>query len=319
MLDSLGGLIRRVLEEIQYQILRTRHSLSALFNRHPGVTSSKRKPELIVSLTTIPERIKHVHLCLDSLLTQSLKPDRLILWVDENNDPARPSLSRTEFPVSVSRLTERGLEIRWSDDIGPFQKIIPALRAFPDALIATADDDRFYPRHWLRKLYHAYCREPHLIHCHRAHSMRFGPDNHLVPYCEWNLSWKGNREAVEKPSLRVFPTGVGGVLYAPGHLNPEVLNEQVFRELCPRSDDVWLKAMSLLNKTLCKKVPSRYGRFPSIRMPRERELAEYNISQGGNDRQIAAVFRHYGLSADSFGWESPLPGIPRRNPGSKVG
>ena len=45
---------------------------------------------------------------------------------------------------NITRLRRHGLDIRTTEDIGPYKKIIPALLAFPEAIIVTADDDIFY-------------------------------------------------------------------------------------------------------------------------------------------------------------------------------
>lgn len=281
--------LRWVYHEARYRVVELPHRLSAAWSRRIGVTRDKREPELIVSLTTIPERIGKVHLCLDSLLRQSVKPDRLILWLSESDDPDRQRVAKDALPESLTRLQRRGLEIRWCRDIRSFRKIIPTMRTFPDALIVTADDDIFYPRHWLKKLYEAYLREPQYIHCHRAHLIRYDAENQPLPYRQWEFLAQGSRG----PSLDVVPTGVGGILYAPGQLHPEVLNEDVFLELCPKADDVWLKAMSLLNGVPCKKVARKTFYMHEIRIPGNSTLCASNYEEDGNDHQIRAVFDRY--------------------------
>ena len=42
------------------------------------------EPELIVSLTTYSKRIYQVHLVIETLMEQTLKPNRIVLWLDEN-------------------------------------------------------------------------------------------------------------------------------------------------------------------------------------------------------------------------------------------
>jgi hypothetical protein len=175
-------LLGRIYCTLRYYVLETSHSISARFSRHTGVTAIKRNPELIVSLTTIPERIGTIHLCLDSLLKQSLKPDRLILWLSESNDTDRPKIDKETLPASLLRLVARGVEIRWCKDIRSYRKIIPTLLDHPDALIVTADDDIFYSTHWLRTLYDAYQIEPQYLHCHRAHLIRYAQSVEVLPY-----------------------------------------------------------------------------------------------------------------------------------------
>ena len=52
-----------------------------------GVTNNKRDTKLIVSLTTFPGRINSVHKTISTLLTQTLKPDEVILWLAEAQFP----------------------------------------------------------------------------------------------------------------------------------------------------------------------------------------------------------------------------------------
>lgn len=258
-------------------------------SRSPGITQEKRDPQLIVSLTSIPERITKVHLCLTTLLRQSFKPDRLILWLSESNAPDKISMNRDNLPNALKSLAERGLEIRWCQDIGSYRKIIPTLKAHPMDLIVTVDDDIFYPRHWLDTLYRAYKNQPIYIHCHRAHLIKFDNEGKLMPYRKWNLESPG----YQGPSMLLFPTGVGGVLYAPGHLHSEVLNEEAFLKLCPKADDVWLKAMSILNNVECKKVSKMSFSLVPIRITGDRALSSMNFLQGMNDPQIHAVCKRY--------------------------
>ncbi|MGV0961460.1 MAG: hypothetical protein ACOYB1_16670 [Limnohabitans sp.] len=272
------------------------HELKAVLDPTSGVTGQKREQELVVSLTTIPERICKVHLCIESLLRQSLKPDRIVLWLSESAVEGRPTVSLQSLPWKLRRLEKRGLEIRWCRDIRSLRKIVPTLRLYPGALIVTSDDDVFYPRDWLKDLYAAYMSEPQFIHCHRAHLMRYAESGAVLPYVQWNITAPG----LIGPSMKLFPTGVGGVLYAPDHLHSDVFNEEVFLELCPTADDVWLKAMSMLKGTACKKVGPHAIAYPEIRIPNNRVLSHDNINSNGNDVQISRVAQRYHVFNESL-------------------
>jgi len=275
----------------RYRWLEYTHLASVASSTRLGVTTVKRDPELIVSLTTIPERIGTVALCLDSLLRQSIKPDRLVLWLSESNEPGRPLISQTSLPDNLLRLVPRGLEIRWCKDIRSYRKIIPTLHAHPKALIVTADDDIFYPRYWLKALYQAYQAEPQYVHCHRAHLIKYAVAGDAMPYQQWDMLANG----YQGPSFDLFPTGCGGALYAPGHLHPDVLNEDTFVALCPKADDVWLKAMSILANVPCKKVASVTFPLIEVRIPNNRTLCSENFTLNGNDLQIKAVAERYDI------------------------
>jgi hypothetical protein len=257
----------------------------AFFGTRIGVTDIKRNPPLIISLTSIPERYNKLHLCIEALLRQSIKPDHLILWLSDTD---------TKIPNSLQNLTKRGLEIRFCKDIRSFKKIIYTLIEFPSALIVTADDDTFYPSTWLEALFLAYQKEPEFIHCHRAHLITKNSEGTIKRYKEWKFCAEG----IEYPSLLLFPTGEGGVLYAPGMLNKEVTNEKLFTSLCPTQDDVWLKAMSLLNNNYCKKISRQKTSFTQIKGTQKKALWKENTAAGAvkNDDNIKAVFDYFNLN-----------------------
>jgi hypothetical protein len=271
---------------------RCGHAISVSYNKRRGTTSVRRDRELIVSITTIPERIRLVHLCLDCLLRQSIQPDRIVLWLNECDSPGRPVVMPCRLPENLKRLVARGLEIRWCKNIGPYCKIIPTLREFPDAIIVTADDDILYPATWLEELYNTYIEDPSCIPCHRAHLMTRDTSGNVLPYMEWDIE----SPDFAGPSLDLFPTGVGGVLYAPHHLNHEVVNEEVFSSICPKADDVWLKAMSLMNHTRCKRATKHTFRIiNNLRQRGAARLYDFNIVNNGNDAQIQNLAKRYGV------------------------
>jgi hypothetical protein len=291
-------MIRRIYRSIKWRsvalldrLLSGYHSASVRLSNAVGVTEAKRTPELIVSLTTIPERVSRVSLCIDSLLRQSIKPDRIILWLSEQSLSGLPRISKSTLPRDLVKLERRGLEIRWTKDIGSYRKIIPTMVECPGAIIVTADDDIFYPRHWLKLLYQAYEREPQYVHCHRAHLIEYEESGLPRRYRDWRLLAPG----IVGPSLDLVPTGVGGILYAPGHLHDDVLNESVFLRLCPRADDIWLKAMSLKKGVPCKKVAPETFRVVSIRFQQNRTLSSDNLDRDANDPQIMAVAEFCGV------------------------
>jgi hypothetical protein len=212
-----------------------------------------------------------------------VKPDRLVLWLDQKLEPLIPAWLRWQ--------TRRGLEIRLIHDVGPHTKIFYALKAFDGSRIVTADDDAWYPDFWLEELLTAHERAPDCITCHRAHRMVADEHGRFLPYKQWD--WLSPMET--GPSLWLFPTGVSGVLYPANALHPEVGNARVFQQLCPTADDVWLKAMSLLNHTPCQKVAPCSRDWPAVRGSQQRNLSEYNVELGWNDVQLRAVFNHYKL------------------------
>ncbi|MEZ0123226.1 MAG: hypothetical protein AB9Q17_13465 [Candidatus Reddybacter sp.] len=258
------------------------YRLISLLDFRSGVTIVERTTPIVVSLTAIPERYNKLHLCIESLLQQNIKPDHIILWLSDENIP---------LPKSLTRLSKRGLEIRYCEDIRSYTKIVYTLGDHPRALVITADDDLFYPKKWLSGLYNAYKVEPNVIHCHRAHQMTFKPKGKLDDYKKWVFCSQEPTPA----SFLIFPTGAGGVLYPPNALDKRAVNKKLFTALAPTADDVWLKAMSILNKTKCRNTGIYQHEFTQIKGTQKKALWRENTENDMNDKQIKAVWGYFDI------------------------
>ena len=253
-----------------------------------GVTDEKYcDAQIIVSLTTYGRRIHSVYLTIESLMEQTMKANRIILWLDE-------SFRDKKLPKSLEMLCDRGLEIAFCKDVRSYKKLVPALCKFPDDVIITADDDLLYDANMLENLILPYLENPHYIYTNRAHKILLDQDKGLKSYNDWEYESR----CVEASKF-VFPTGVGGVLYPPHSLDDEVLNEEVFMDICPFADDVWFKAMSLKKGTLVKRVETispngcEYLENPSVQ-----DIGLFNTNAGNvnmNDVQLKKVFSKYNL------------------------
>lgn len=247
----------------------------------PKVTASRSHDlpgELIVTLTSYPPRFPVLAKTLKSLLDQETAPDRVILWLAHGDIAA--------LPDDVLKLAQHGLEIRECDDTRSYKKLIPALANWPDATFITADDDVYYPPDWLTGLVETARAHPCDVIATRAHMAKLDADGALVSYSEWELATDASlaRTAEE----RLFPTGVGGILYPPGSLHPDVANEKQFRSLCPNGDDIWFFWMA-------RKAGRTHRRtdawFDIVEWPTENRvsLSDENYLGDGNDRQIKAT------------------------------
>ncbi len=258
--------------------------------KETGVTKEKRNPRLIVSITSFGQRMYDVHFALYSLLNQTLKPDEIILWLGEKEFPHKEG----NLPQSVLSLKNNGLTIKWCKDMGPYTKLIPALKEYPDDIIVTADDDIYYPRKFLELLYGAYLKEPQYIHCHRVHKITFDKNKNIQKYSKW-IRQASNIES----SLCNFLTGAGGVLYPPNSLYKDVLNEELFLKLSPTADDIWFWAMAVLNNTRINVIKNNIAVLHFTNIERElglngeTTLYRKNDIGGGNDKQLKNIFNHY--------------------------
>ncbi|MDR2439200.1 MAG: hypothetical protein LBE12_07520 [Planctomycetaceae bacterium] len=257
-----------------------------------GITTEKRNPKIIVSLTSYPARIPRIHYTIISLLQQSVKPDEIILWLGKEQFPNK----NNDLPNELIKLIEHGLTIKYCKDIRSYKKLIPALREYPEDVIVTSDDDVFYMNNWLEILLNSYKQNQTIIHCHRAHKIMFTSNGDLRSYNDW----KGVIDYKDTTTSYInFMVGVGGVLYPPHTLHSDVTNESLFMKLSPSADDVWFWAMAVINEAKICVVKNNITRtLPNI--PLEYNdlvnpggLCAINVIQCQNDVQIKQVLKHY--------------------------
>lgn len=237
-----------------------------------------RSRELIVSLTSYPKRFSTLHLTLKSLLTQSVRPDRVILWLAEADKNA--------VPPAVAALQRDGLEIRYCDDLKSFKKIIPTLSTFPAADVTTADDDLYYWSDWLKQLLAAADRFQGNVVAHRLHRVVCDAQG-IRPYREWP---QNILDQTEDP--RNFATGCLGVFYPAGCFHPDVLDRNAFMRLCPEADDVWLYWMVRRNSRF--ELHSGH-QYEQVNWPGSQAVSLWKQNRQGNDVQIEAMIKTYGL------------------------
>jgi len=237
-----------------------------------------RNRELIVSLTSYPKRFPTLHLTLRSLMTQSVRPDRVILWLAEAD--------RHALPPVVEDLQQNGLEIRCCDDLLSFKKIIPTLSSYPEADIVTVDDDLYCWSDWLKELIVAADRFPGNVVAHRLHKILFNEQG-LRPYKDWPQNIEDQTEDPHN-----FATGGLGALYPAGCFCPEVLNRAAFMQLCPQADDVWLYWMVRRNGRFELHSGTRHG---LVNWLGSQKASLWNRNKYENDVQISAMVKAYGF------------------------
>lgn len=256
-----------------------------------GVDTNSGK-NCIVSLTSYPPRMETLHICLFSLLSQTMKPERVLLWLAEEQFPGRES----SVPEKVLKLRENGLEIRWTKDYRSYKKLVPALKEFGDAVIITADDDNFYPPGWLEVLYGDYEQSgfAKMVYGHRVHHVTLAPDGFPCPYHSWIFFEHNTFPA----SFLNCATGLGGILYPPGCLHQDIVRDDIFMHLAPNADDIYFWAMAVLQGNKIKAVTERITADLPISSGTPSLWA--TNAQGDNDEQIRRVLRHYPAVAQTL-------------------
>jgi hypothetical protein len=245
------------------------------FGRHPVVSGSPDGP--VVSMATHGRRASTAHLAVEAIARGSVRPARFVVTIDGGSLDALPS--------GLRRAARRGLEVRVASGYGPHTKYYPYVSG-SDALdrqLVTADDDVFYPSHWLRTLVAGHRADPDGVVCWRARQFTVDRDG-VAPYATWP------EQAGAGSGYHLVPIGVAGVLYPPVLLTELRSRGEAFLEVVPRADDLWLHWVALQAGFPARRVDEEDDDFPLIPFSQAGALHVENVELGRNDQYVAALY-----------------------------
>lgn len=162
---------------------------------------NKNNINIIVSLTTSPNKINHIKLVLNSLSKQSIKPNKIYLNLPKNIEYIIPKWLQQDPSIIINR----------SKNYESLTKLLPTLEQEqdPNVIIITVTDDNIYPKHMVRDLAKQYLKETYPVNYKQAAAITglginflFGPKFELESY---------NLIISDRPSLNVI--SYGGVVY----------------------------------------------------------------------------------------------------------
>ena len=213
---------------------------------HPRTNGQK----VILSVTSFPKRFDTLHLVMESLLRQTVKPDKIVLYLTKSQVNTIDTL-----PKSLLDLRNRGLEIELCDDeIRSHTKYYYAFKQYPDDIVITADDDLFYRSDFVENLLKNHEKHPDTIIANWA--KRILPGNNI--YAQW--------PDAKEPELskNMLLLGVGGVLYPPHCMYKDLHDVEKIKNLALTADDVWLTAMALMKGTPLYFTAYEYNYLPVV-------------------------------------------------------
>jgi hypothetical protein len=273
----------RDLDSIVECVIKTNEleNSARLSNQSITTTETFLDQELIVSLTSYSTKIHEVHLVIESIFQQTIRPNRVILWLDENE------FSNENLPLILHKQIGRGLEVKFCPNYYSYKKIIPTLIMSPNAYVVTVDDDVIYGSNCIEILVNESKKHPKMIIGHRGHKIKFYDSNNISPYKKWEQSVHNTPS-----SHLICLTGCGSIIYPPNTLNKNVIDIETALQLAPKADDLWLKINAITNGTLCK-ITDYSCNMIALKNNRHLGLAHDNIGSGGNDKQMQRLLNYY--------------------------
>lgn len=249
---------------------------------------------VIVSLTSYGQRVKNNTVCytLHSFLTQKVRAERIVLWLDE------AEFSDATLPKMLRRLMTYGVEVRYCPNWYSYKKLLPTLRQFPEYDVITADDDIYYSSNHLSEMIATHARHPGILITQGGRMPAVTPDGHFAPYRQWDLREKVSA-GEDYNHLLFLPMGGYGVYYPAGIFDDEIQNLNVIQALCPRADDLWFYVMGLrllLWKENVRDSRTHYYQLDLIRQLLSHDrLYDVNVGEDQNDVQLKKLLAHYNV------------------------
>ena len=276
---------RRLLKEDARRKQEVREAIGTLNGTQ--LQRSGDETDIIVSLTSYGKRVcDTLPYTLYSLLQQTRKPNRIVVWLDNVN------WSEDSLPTILKKLETLGIEFFFVEDTRSYKKLIPALMAFPDNVLITTDDDLYYNPYTIEWLTDAYVKsDKHSVFGTWAYPAKVS-NGQYQPYS----TWKANQSDSTDYAL----IGCGGILYPPHIFDEEILKKDLFMKMAPTADDLWFWVMEKRQGIPIKLIEKGgYGLHEAVNRidvwepNREGSLFYINEVQGKNDEQFISLINYY--------------------------
>lgn len=226
--------------------------------------------QTIVSLTSMAVRMPVLRYTLLSLLEQTVSADLIVLNL--SREPYLQDEGIRLLPDWLRDLQDRELvAVRWTENTGPYRKLLPTLlECGDDDILVTCDDDVIYEERWLESLLDHALQYPGAIVCGQARVPVRNVAGRLQSYVQWPRVTKDG----DYPFL--VPIGVAGIVYRKRLVDNDFITWREFLRVAPKQDDLWFRKASERRGTPTRIAPDVYRYVHPIRT--EQSLSGTNIA-----------------------------------------
>ena len=248
---------------------------------------------MIVSLTTVPERIRYIKLCIESIKLQTKPATKILLWIPYTYK------GNQEYNIPQFLYEEDLVEIIRCEDCGPATKFIHTIKRLKlDEEFIVIDDDQIYSQYLIEDLTSA----PFLTGAKSTKGTYWEnhdgnpdkPGDETAPNKQRKFVRNIITEKLDYLNKYNFSTtpiicGCDGMLLKPSFFNKDIHNipQQFFN-----CDDIWLSGYLEAHKIKKYTVPCRQITYDSIFL-KENKIRMYDGSQV--DKVTGGAIRNYPL------------------------
>ena len=256
---------------------------------HPVLRKPKSRPKgdgLVVTLTTLPSRIKALRPTIASLLDQTVAPAEIVLavprWSEREQRPY-------ELPHWLTQIDSALLTVlRTEKDEGPATKLLPVLRRAPSysGWVVAVDDDVIYPQDFLATLTEACLERPHAALGFRGFV--------LPPHLDIRETRALHGSALKNAEQVDILSGTWGLAVKPIFFDARVRQSPGLHEDAFFVDDVWFSGHLAQQNVPRYVVPCRFP--PITRLVAQRSAL--SVEENSDWQRDLQVIRRF---SESFG------------------
>ncbi|PYK06864.1 MAG: hypothetical protein DME67_01765 [Verrucomicrobia bacterium] len=249
------------------------------------LASSKKSGDrrVIVSLSTVPERMGNLGPTIRSLLRQTRPPDEIVLAIPEFS-------IREQRPYAVPKHVSRWPRMRvlhCQKDWGPATKFIPIVReelaaGRGNTLIMVVDDDRIYPRDALETYLHYNKQLPDAALCFRGAAMPRDFD--------WRHARMIRARELRQPQPAAVITGCGSYLIQPRFFDESLWDYSQAPKGAFYMDDIWISGCLARRNVKRYVVPASAMMRSVFRQRRTLSLHDVPDGRQYNNNETIALF-----------------------------
>ena len=235
------------------------------------LNTEKRDIKITASLTSFPARIEYVHIAIKSIMLQSVKPDRIVLWLAEEQFPEK------KLPQQLIELKKYGLEICWMNNMYSHKKYFYSIKnQSENEVVITFDDDIIYPIDCIKRLIKFHKKYPTCLVCERGQTICYEKNGEIVSNPG---KWRPvSSIGIKNPTYSMNPSPGGGCLMPKCAFHPDAVNEDKINELAyNKNDDLWYMFMCAENKTRMIKTRKYHRVFSVVNGSQVVQLATENV------------------------------------------
>lgn len=270
--------------------------LENILIRHVNIKDCKlvltNEANVVCSLTSYPGRINECYYAIKSILLQSVKPNRIVLWLASSQFPGN------KLPKKYSDLKNVGVEFRFCNDLRSHKKYYYMLQEQkPNELVITFDDDIIYHPDTIKRALYTHKKFPNSIVCNEAKVISLDRTNDVCSYLDWKTAPNG----IKRPDIYLYSILTGsGCLYPYGIMPKETFDESNIRSLAFTADDLWITFIAKAFNIQVTPTEIMAKPYTTVCNSQTSHLAQINCLGTGNNDTMKRMFELYPIMKEKL-------------------